>query len=95
MKNKLKTINKIAMFWTFPIMIFVFAFMSLATVLLYLLVSFLNISGTIGASLYLFELVKLKIIDNRLRRLIRKDEKLYKFESDNLKKNEDSSSAVN
>ena len=50
--------------------------------------------GTIGASLYLFEAVKLKIIDIKLRGLIRKDEKLYKFESDNIKKNEDSSSAI-
>lgn len=82
------------MFWTFPIMLFVFALLSLATVFLYLLVSFLNVSGTIGASLYLFEAVKLKIIDIKLRGLIRKDEKLYKFESDNIKKNEDSSSAI-
>jgi len=82
MKKKLTIIEKVAMTWTFPLMIVVFSFLSFIAIATFLIVSFLNISGTIGACIYLFDQVKLLLIGRRLKKLVKKDEEMYKFGSD-------------
>lgn len=82
MKKKLTIIEKVAMTWTFPLMIVVFSFLSFIAIATFLIVSFLNISGTIGACIYLFDQVKLLVIGRRLKKLVKKDEEMYKFGSD-------------
>jgi hypothetical protein len=82
MTKKLTIIEKVAMTWTFPLMIVVFSFLSFIAIAAFLIVSFLNISGTIGACIYLFDQVKLLVIGKRLKKLVKKDEEMYKFGSD-------------
>jgi hypothetical protein len=82
MTKKLTIIEKVAMTWTFPLMIVVFSFLSFIAIAAFLIVSFLNISGTIGACIYLFDQVKLLVIGRRLKKLVKKDEEMYKFGSD-------------
>lgn len=82
MKKKLSIIEKVAMTWTFPLTLIAFVFLSVMAIFLFLLASFLNVSGTIGAALYLFEQTKLMIIGRRLKKLVKKDEEMYKFGSD-------------
>jgi len=82
MKKKLSIIEKVAMTWTFPLTLIAFVFLSVMAIFLFLLASFLNVSGTIGAALYLFEQTKLMIIGRRLNKLVKKDEEMYKFGSD-------------
>lgn len=82
MKKKLSIIEKVAMTWTFPLTLVAFVFLSVMAIFLFLLASFLNVSGTIGAALYLFEQTKLMIIGRRLKKLVKKDEEMYKFGSD-------------
>jgi hypothetical protein len=59
-----------------------FSFLSLMAIFLFLLASFLNISGTIGAAIYLFDQTKLMLIGRRLKKLVKKDEEMYKFGSE-------------
>jgi hypothetical protein len=82
MKKKLSIIEKVAMTWTFPITLIAFAFLSVMAIFLFLFASFLNVSGTIGAAIYLFEQTKLMIVGRKLNKLIKKDEKMYKFGSE-------------
>lgn len=91
----MKLREKIALIWTFPIIaMFVIVFAVIACVLVFIS-HVMNLSGTYGAAIYVFDKLKIKIIDRRLRKLVREDEKLYKFDSSKLTKNEDSSSAAN
>jgi hypothetical protein len=80
MKKKLTLMEKVAMIWTFPITLVVSAGISVVVVFTYLLVQLLNISGTLGACIYLFDKMKLMIIDRRLRKLVKEDEKKHKFD---------------
>jgi hypothetical protein len=82
MKKKLSIIEKVAMTWTFPLVLVGFSFLSLMAIFLFLLASFLNISGTIGAAIYLFDQTKLMLIGRRLKKLVKKDEEMYKFGSE-------------
>lgn len=82
MTKKLTIIEKVAMTWTFPLMLVVFSFLSFIAISAFLIVSFLNISGTIGACIYLFDQVKLLLIGRRLKKLVKKDEEMYKFDSE-------------
>jgi hypothetical protein len=82
MKKKLSIIEKVAMTWTVPLVFVAFTFLSLVAIFLFLLASFFNISGTIGAAIYLFDQTKLMLIGRRLKKLVKKDEEMYKFGSD-------------
>lgn len=82
MKNKLKIMEKVAMSWTAPLMFVFFLALSMIAIFIFLLASFLNISGTIGAAIYLFDQVKLMLIGRKLKKLVKKDEEMYKFGSD-------------
>jgi len=73
--------EKVAMIWTFPLIIVLSAGISIVAILLYFSVQLLNLSGTLGASIYLFDKMKLMLIDKRLRKLVKEDEKKYNFES--------------
>lgn len=72
--------EKVAMTWTFPLILFVSAGISVIVVFFYFLVQLLNLSGTFGACIYLFDKMKLMIIDRRLRKLVKEDEKKHKFD---------------
>mgnify|MGYP003338063811 CR=1 FL=1 len=78
----MKIKEKIAMVWTFPIMLVTFGALSVVAVLLYSLVLLLNVSGTTQAAIYLFDAVKHKLIERKLKKLIKEDEKKHKFGSD-------------
>ena len=78
--------EKIAMIWTLPIAIVLILFLAISASLLSFIAYVLNFTGTIGATIYIFDQLKLKIIDRRLRKLIKQDEKLYKFDSEKQKK---------
>ena len=91
-KNKTTKLEKIALIWTIPIMAVVFAFLSALTITVYLMVKMLTLTGTLGASIYIFDQVKMIFIDRRLRKLVREDEKMYKFDSSKFKKDEDGTS---
>jgi len=79
MKKNLSIIEKVAMTWTFPIMLVVFSLLSVMAIFLFLLASFFNISGTIGAAIYLFDQTKLMLVGRRLKKLVKKDEEIHKF----------------
>lgn len=82
MKKSLSLIEKVAMTWTAPLMFVAFLILSMLAIFFFLLATFLNISGTIGASLYLIDQVRLRTIGYRLKKLIKKDENLHKFGSE-------------
>jgi hypothetical protein len=86
MKTNLTVIEKVALSWTAPLMLVVFLFLSMVAIALFLLASFLNISGTIGAALYLIDQVKFRAVGFRLKKLIKKDEELHKFDSEKQNK---------
>jgi hypothetical protein len=86
MKNNLRVIEKVAMTWTAPLMFVVFLSLSTLVILLFVIAAFLNISGTIGAAIYLIDQVKLRTVGFRLKKLIKKDEELYKFGSEKQNK---------
>lgn len=80
MKKSLKLIEKVAMTWTAPLMFLVVLILSMLAILFFLLATFLNISGTIGASLYLIDQVRIRTVGFRLKKLMKKDEKLHNFD---------------
>jgi hypothetical protein len=86
MKNHLRIIEKVAITWTAPLMFVVFLFLSLLVMLLFVIATFLNISGTIGAAIYLIDQVKLRSVGFRLKKLLKKDEELHKFGSEKQNK---------
>lgn len=86
MKKNLRIIEKFAITWTAPLMFVIFLCLSMFAMLLFLLATFLNISGTIGAAIYLIDQVKLRTVGFRLKKLIKKDEELYKFGSEKQNK---------
>jgi len=88
----MKLREKIAMIWTFPMIFILVVSFSVLSGILIVIANILTFSGTAGASIYLFDKIKLKVIDRRLRKLVREDEKLYKFGSSKLKKDEDTAS---
>lgn len=88
----MKLREKIAMIWTLPIVFVLVMSFGILSGILVLIANILTFSGTVGASIYLFDKIKLKAIDMRLRKLVREDEKLYKFDSSKLKKDEDTTS---
>lgn len=77
----MKLREKIAMSWTFPIMFVVLILLAVLASLLHFIAYALNVSGTTGATIYIFDQLKNKIIDRRLRKLVKEDEKLHKFDS--------------
>jgi hypothetical protein len=81
MKKSLSIIEKVAMIWTFPIMLIAFAGISIITISLVLISQILNFSGTIGASIYLFENVKSILAGRSLKKLLEEDEKKHNFDS--------------
>jgi len=87
--------EKVAMIWTFPLMAIAAVGFAALTFVLYFGVYLMNVTGTTGAALYIIDRLRLKLTDIRLKRLIKKDEKLYKFGSSKLKKYEDTTSAAN
>jgi hypothetical protein len=91
----MKLREKVALIWTFPIIFIVTCSLAIGAGALVFIAWLLNFTGTTGASIYLFEQMKLKLIDMRLRKLIKEDEKLYKFGSSKLKKDEDTTSTAN
>lgn len=94
MKKTITFKEKIAMIWTFPmIFIAVIGFAAL-TFVLYFSIFLMNVTGTTGAALFIFDKIKLKLADMKFKKLIKKDEKRYKFDSLKLKKDEDSSEAI-
>jgi hypothetical protein len=86
MKKPLSLIEKVAMIWTFPITLVVSAAISIVVVFLYFLLQLLNITGTFGACIYLFDKIKMILIDRRMKKLIKDDEELYKFGSEKQNK---------
>ena len=88
----MKLREKIAMIWTFPMVFVLVMSFGLLSGILILIANVLTFSGTAGASIYLFDKIKLKVIDRRLRKLVREDEKLHKFDSSKLKKDENTTS---
>ncbi len=93
-KSTLTIKEKIAMIWTFPLMLIVFSILAIISISAYLLVLMFNLSGTNGASIYLFDQVKLKIIGMKLKKLIKEDEKLHKFETMINQKDENTASSA-
>lgn len=89
----MKLRGKIAMIWVFPIMICVVAVIFVLAVVVYSFVFLLKHSGTLGASQYIIDQVRLYGIESRLKKLQKDDEKLRNFD-EYVKKNEDTSSAV-
>lgn len=81
------------MIWVFPIMICVVAVIFVLAVVVYSFVFLLKHSGTLGASQYIIDQVRLYGIESRLKKLQKDDEKLRNFD-EYVKKNEDTSSAV-
>lgn len=77
----MKLNEKIAMVWTAPIVIAFSLTLALLALILTFVAKILTWSGTFGASIYLFDAMKLKLIDRRLRKLVKQDEKMHKFES--------------
>jgi hypothetical protein len=92
MKKTTTLKEKIALTWTFPLVLVTVVAFAILTAVLYFGLYLMNITGTTGAALYIFDKLRLKITDIRLRKLIRKDEKLYKFDSSKLKKDENTTS---
>lgn len=81
------------MIWVFPIMICVVAVIFVLALVVYSFVFLLKHSGTLGASQYIIDQVRLYGIESRLKKLQKDDEKLRNFD-EYVKKNEDTSSAV-
>lgn len=92
MKKTTTLKEKVALVWTIPLVAIVVVAFALITAILYLSLYLMNITGTTGAALYIFDKVRLTLTDIKLKNLIRKDEKLYKFGSSKLKKDEDTAS---
>ena len=78
--------ERVALLWTFPIIFIVVFGLAIGAGILVLIAKILNFTGTTGSAIYLFEQIKLKMIDMRLRKLIKQDEKLHKFDSEKQKK---------
>lgn len=95
MKKTVTLKEKIALTWTFPLVLIATIGFALITLVLYLTLYFFNVTGTTGAAIYIFDKLRLKIVEMQLNRLMRKDEKLYKFDSSKLKKDEDTTSTAN
>ena len=72
--------EKVAMSWTFPIMLVVFGGLSVIALSLYSIILVLNVSGTLGACIYLFDQMKMKLIDRKMKKLIKQDEKKHNFD---------------
>lgn len=81
------------MIWVIPIMICVIAIVFVLAVLIYSFIFLLKHSGTLGASQYLIDQVRLYGIELRLKKLQKQDDNLRSFD-EYVKKNEDTSSAV-
>jgi preprotein translocase subunit SecG len=77
----MKLREKIAMIWTFPIIMVITISLAIIAFVLVAISKILNLTGTFGAGIYLFQQMKLKIIDRRLRKLVKEDEKLHNFDS--------------
>ncbi len=89
----MKLREKLAMIWVVPIMICLIAVTFVLAVIVYSFVFLLKHSGTIGALQYLIDQVRLYGIELSLKKLQKQDEKLRNFD-EYVKKNEDTSSAV-
>ena len=77
----MKLREKIAMIWSFPIVAVITISLAIIAISLIVIAKILNFTGTMGAIIYLFQQMKLKIIDRRLRKLVKEDGKKYNFES--------------
>jgi len=91
MKKTTTTKEKIAMIWTLPIVAVASIAFAAITFAIYFTIFFFNVTGTTGAAIYIFDRVRLKIIDMRLKKLVKDDEKLHKFDFSKLRKNENTS----
>lgn len=80
MKNTVTKMEKVAMIWTFPITLIFFAALSVIALVLYAILFVLNTSGTTGACLYLIDQMRLMMIDRKLKKLVKEDEKKHNFD---------------
>jgi hypothetical protein len=81
MKKKLTIRETIAMTWTFPIMLVVFGGLSIVALILFFSIQILKMTGTLGACLYLFDGMRQLLVNRKLKKLIKQDDKKHKFES--------------
>lgn len=91
-KDALSLKEKTALIWTIPLVFALVSCLSIFAIVFFVSVFILNITGTTGATIYLFDMIKLKIIDRKLKKLIKTDEKLHRFEAMINRKDENTSS---
>jgi hypothetical protein len=76
----LNTIQKIALIWVTPIMLCFSVISFIIAITAMLIVSILNYSGTIGASLFLLKQIKAKLVMFQFKKIKKQDEQQAAFD---------------